>query len=175
MTSYLIAKTMGVGALLCLTSAALAQDEGSPDHLKSLQACQQVVDDTERLACFDAAVSAMVTATETGELRVVDKEDVTKTRRRLFGFSLPDIGIFGGDDEDDELSTLESTITSVRYFRHNALTFRIEEGGLWRIQSAPRRLRRVKSGDKVVFKKAALGSYFIRINGQTGVKGTRIE
>jgi hypothetical protein len=34
---------------------------------------------------------------------------------------------------------------------------------------------RAKPGDKVEFKKAALGSYFIRINGAIGVKGRRIR
>ena len=43
------------------------------------------------------------------------------------------------------------------------------------MSNVPMRLRPPRVGDEVVFKKAALGSYFIRIAGQTGVKGRRIE
>lgn len=150
----------------------------APDYVAALKSCQTLRQNGDRLACFDQAVAAMVTATEGGQVRLVDQEDVRKTRRRLFGFSLPDIGLFGkdSDGEDDELDVLQSTITSVRYTQANAFTFRIAEGdATWQVTNAPSRLRQVQPGDSVEFKKAALGSYFIRINGQTGVKGRRIQ
>ena len=162
-----------IGAPLHAQDAAGAQ----PDYLASLKVCQQLSADSDRLACFDRAVATMVTAAEGGKVRLVDQEDVRKTRRRLFGFSLPDIGLFGDKGgEDVELEVLESTITSVRYTQSDAFTFRIEEGGAtWQVTNAPARLRQVKPGDRVEFKKAALGSYFVRINGQIGVKGRRIQ
>ncbi|MGV2495453.1 hypothetical protein [Pelagerythrobacter aerophilus] len=130
-----------------------------------------------RLACYDAAVKDIVAASDQGELRVIDAEAVRKTRRGLFGFSLPDLGIFGGDDgEKDELDRLETTVSSVRYLTPNSFVFRIAEGdALWQVSDAPRRLLRVESGDPVVIEKAALGSYFIRFDGQNGVKGRRVE
>lgn len=161
----------------CLAIPASAQDDVRPDYIQSLEACQQVSADAARLACMDAAVSAIVTASREGDLRMVDGEDVRQTRRRLFGFSLPDLDIFGGDDgEDDELDMLESTITAVRYTASDAFQFKIAEGdALWQVSNAPARLRRVEVGDAVVFKKASLGSYFIRIDDQIGVKGKRVE
>ena len=51
----------------------------------------------------------------------------------------------------------------------------IAEGSKWQMSNVPMRLRTPREGDAVVFKKAALGSYFIRIAGQNGVKGRRIE
>jgi hypothetical protein len=166
------------GAWFCANAAHAQQPAApQPDYLAALKSCQAVATDAERLACFDRAVATMVTAADGGEVRLVDQEEVRKTRRRLFGFSLPDIGLFGDNDgEDDELDTLQSTITSVRYSRSDAFTFQIEEGGAtWQVSNAPARLRPVKPGDKVEFKKAALGSYFIRINGQIGVKGRRVQ
>ena len=79
----------------------------------------------------------------------------------------------GEDKEASEL--LETTITSVRYLSAKKIRFTTEEGATWEITSAPRRLRTVKAGHSVVFKKAALGSFFIRVNGQMGVKGKRIQ
>lgn len=169
-----------LGGFACLAVAASGQD-GDParvDHLEALKACQQIADPTGRLDCFDRAVSTMVSATEEGELQLVDKDEVTKTRRRLFGFALPDLGIFKGpgDGEDDELDRLQSTITRVVSVRRDTITFEIEEGGVWEITNAKgRTLRAIKPGAPVEFKKAALGSYFIRVSGQIGVKGRRIR
>lgn len=155
---------------------ASAQDAKDQDYLGSLKECQTLTDNTARLACYDGAVSAMVTATNDGDLQIVGREEVKKTRRRLFGFSLPDIGIFGkGDGKDDELDELESVVTSVRRVNGDTFIFEIEEGGQWQITNAPMRLIAPKTGDKVVFKKAAMGTYFVRFNNQIGVKGRRIR
>ncbi|QUL36611.1 hypothetical protein [Erythrobacter sp. JK5] len=142
------------------------------DYLDELRGCQALTENAARLACFDRSVAAMVAATETGDVQIVDREDVRQEKRRLFGFTLPKIGLFG-DGEPDEL--LETTITSVRYFSQRKLRFTTEEGAVWEINAAPRRLAPIETGDPVIFKKAALGTYFIRIDGQMGVKGKRVE
>lgn len=158
---------------------AADDDKDGSEYLDALRACQSEVDPAARLACYDAAVGRVVAATDEGEVRIVDREDVERTRRRLFGFSLPDLGIFGGGDDDDgedaELDMLESTITSARRSGDDWV-FTIEEGdAVWQISNPPMRLARLRPGDKVVFKKASLGSYFIRVNGQVGVKGRRVR
>jgi hypothetical protein len=170
----------GLGACAILTFSAPpahAQDDGAQvpptDYLDTLKSCQAVTEETARLACFDSAVASMVAATEAGDVQIVDREDVRQTKRRLFGFSLPKIGLFGGDDEEGEL--LETTITSVRYMGRRGVRFTTEEGATWEISSIPRRLSRIEVGDPVVFKKASLGSFFVRIDGQMGVKGSRVQ
>jgi hypothetical protein len=179
----LIIPTIAVGALLaCLPATVAAQEEGESGALEPLKACQSESDPGARLACYDSAVGAMVAAEESGELRVVDAEEVRKTRRNLFGFSIPDLGIFGGKDDDsrtgeeNEFDTLETTVADVRYHTPNSFVFRIADGNaLWEVDDAPRRLLQVEPGDPVLIKKAALGSFFIRFNGQSGVKGRRVE
>ena len=169
----------GAAASLFAIAAAplVAQDDaavGQPDYVENLKACQTLTDDVARLACFDSTVGAILAANEAGEVQVIDKEDVRETRRSLFGFSLPQIGLFGGeDDEEDEL--FETTIASVRYLRSNSARFTTSEGAVWELNNIPSRLRTIKSGDTVVFKKASLGFFFVRINGQTGIKGRRVE
>ncbi|MCK0129094.1 type VI secretion protein [Erythrobacter sp. F6033] len=158
-------------------SSAAAQSEDTASdgaNLDGLKVCQKIADNAERLACFDNAVGQIVTATETGELTVINKEDAKKTRRSLFGFALPDIGIFGGgDDEEDEL--FETTITSARYLSGKKIRFTTAEGAVWEMKNVPRRLQQIKSGDKAVFKQASMGTFFVRINGQLGVRGKRVE
>lgn len=173
---------IAVAALLVtVPGVARAQDGGEAGPLDPLKACQAETDPTARLACYDAAVGAVVAAEEQGDLRVVDREMVRETRRGLFGFSIPDFGIFGGDDgdkdeESGEFDTLATTVTGVRYMTPRSFAFRIAEGNaLWQVDEAPRRLLTVEEGDTVEIEKGALSSYFIRFDGQSGVKGRRIE
>lgn len=164
-------------AMALISSAAHAQTDGDgerDDNLTGLKACQGIGDDTARLACFDKAVGEIVTATETGDLTVIGREEARQTRRSLFGFKLPNIGILGGnDDEKDEL--FETTIQSARFIGSRELRLVTAEGAVWELKNIPRRLQPVKPGDTAIFKPGSLGTYFIRINGQLGVRGRRVQ
>ncbi len=155
-------------------SAQDANDEASGDYLEALKACQTITEDAARLECFDTAVGSMVTASEAGDVQVVDREDMRQTRRSLFGFSLPNLGIFGGDDDEEE-ELFTTTITNVRYFSRRHAQFTTEEGAVWEMKNIPRRLRTIDPGDSVEFKEATFGYFFVRIDGQMGVKGRRIQ
>lgn len=169
---------LAVTAVVFAPLGASAQPEvnvADSGQLEALRACRDIAEDSARLACYDSAAGSLTEAVDKGEVQVVDKEDVKEARRGLFGFSLPKIKLFGGGDDGEQLKMLESTITSVRRIRGGYI-FRIEEGdATWQIKNAPMRLRPPEVGDKVVFKKASLGSFFIRIDGQIGIKGTRVR
>ncbi len=150
--------------------------EPTEDYLEALKSCQSVTEDIARLECFDAAVGNIVTATETGDVQVIDREDVRETRRSLFGFTLPDIDLFGGGDEDEEEDELfQTTIESVRYIGRRGARFTTAEGAVWEMSNVPRRMRQIRPGDEVIFREASLGYFFVRIEGQTGVKGRRVQ
>ena len=163
------------GSLLTLVvpHPAYAQEA---DYLAELNACRSIQAEDERLACYDARVAAIVSASDAGDVRVVSREEVRRTRRQLFGTGAPELEILKGDDKDEVvLDLLETTITSARQLSGQSWRFTTAENAVWEISNPPRRIPPIKSGDKVVFKKAALGYYFIRINGQLGVKGKRIQ
>lgn len=165
------------GALLASGASLSAQEtteDAQGDYLESLRACQTIPDNAERLACYDSAVGNIVTASDAGDVQVIDREDVRQTRRSLFGFSLPDLGIFGGDEaEEDEL--FETTIASVRYFGRNSARFTTAEGAVWEMNNIPPRLRTIREGNSVIFRPASFGYFFVRIEGQNGVKGRRVQ
>lgn len=167
---------------LALTAAPLAakdeQDESA--YVAALRACQGKADAAERLACFDTAVASIVSASTEGDVRVVDREEVRETRRKLFGFALPDLGIFGGksDKEDpeqaEEFTNLQTTIAAVKG-SEQAIIIVTAEGAEWQLSEVPARLLRPRVGQPVEIRAAALSSYFLRINGQKGVKGRRVR
>lgn len=161
-----------------LSGAATASDEkkeATVDHLAPLRSCQGLTEDTARLACYDTAVASVMAASSKGQIKIVDESDVRRTRRGLFGFSLPDLGWLGGGDDAPDMDMLDTSILSVRYTGKDAFLFKTKEGATWQVSNAPSRLREVRAGDPVVLKKAAMGSYYIRIRGQVGVKGRRVD
>lgn len=173
-----ISSVAACAALLAVP--ATAQDKAEDKYLDSLRTCQAIADNAERLACFDKAVGTIVAASDSDDLRIVDREEVRETRRKLFGFALPDLGIFGRRDgeqdnaNEDELDVLQTTIASVRP-TGTGYILTTAEGAKWQIDNVPRRLLSPKVGQSLEIRTAALSAYFLRINGQGGVKGRRVE
>lgn len=168
---------IGMAGLCALPGLAHAAEPDRPDdYIGDLAKCQSLTDDPARLACYDEKVAAMVAARDAGTVRLVDREVVRRTRRELFGFALPNIGLLkDSDGASDAMETLQTTITSVRYQKSGDIRFTTEEGALWEIIKPPKRLTQVKAGDSVEFRKASMGTYFIRIGNQMGVRGKRLE
>lgn len=177
------------GLVAILPEPLAAQDASAtdrsaprPDFLDELKRCKLLDDDKERLACFDAKTGEMIAASEAGEVRVVDREEVVQTRRSLFGLNVPEVGVLEKTEQEREKEKregkselFETTITGVRYQSATRAQITTAEGAVWEMNNIPSRLRRIEPGDEAVFKPASLGFYFIRIDGQMGVKGRRIR
>lgn len=185
MKTSLRSAAAGCAALAAVTIAAppLAARDAEPGesaYIKSLRECQAKTDPGERLACYDTAVAAMVAASSEGEVQVVGREEVRQTRRKLFGFSLPDLGIFGGRkdgaerEETEDVTSLQTTIAGVRMVG-SKLVITTAEGAQWQLDEMPARLMKPKVGQPLEIRAGALSSYFLRINGQNGVKGRRVQ
>lgn len=173
------AVTLTTAQIMIGAEPLFAQDgpaKGTADYVEGLKSCQTLTDDIARLACFDTQVSKIVTASDTGEVQVIDREDVRQTKRSLFGFNVPNIKIFGdGRDDAEQDGLFRTTIASVQYLSSRSARFTTAEGAVWEMKDIPRRLRRIEEGDTAEFKGAALGTFFIRINNQLGIKGRRVR
>ena len=165
---------------LALASSAVARDEVTADnsYLEALKACRAESVDANRLACFDKAVASLLAASDEGDLRVVDKEEVRQTRRKLFGFSLPSLGIFGKHGKEkpemEDIDRLDTTVASARR-SSDRLIVTTPEGAVWEVQDPPRRLMTPKPGTKLEIRSGMLSSYFLRFGNQPGVKGRRVQ
>jgi len=175
-----VALSATLAVLAASAPLAAADEKTESSYIKALRGCQSKADAAERLACYDAAVATMLAASSEGEVRVVDKAEVRETRRKLFGFALPDLGIFGGksDKEDpkqtDEFAALQTTITGVRAV-NGTYVLTTAEGADWQIDELPARLMKPKVGQSLEIRAGSLSSYFLRIDGQKGVKGRRVR
>lgn len=146
-------------------------------HLGAIEACRAIQADAARLACFDREAGALVSASRSGELSVVNRADMRTARRSLFGFALPKLPFFAGDKSADEVpDTLDSTIVSAQSIANDRYRIKIAAGdAVWETTESRMNLSAPRAGEKIVISKGALGSYFLRINGQNGVKGRRIK
>jgi hypothetical protein len=164
-------------ALAALSAAAMAKDPPKQSPLVgALQACQAITDNGQRLACYDREAGALLTAASKGDVAVVDKSEVRKARKSLFGFGMPKIPFFSGDDTADVASdTLESTIKSASGIGYGKYRIVIAEGeAVWETTETYGTMRDPRAGDKIVIKRGPLGSYMLRIGSNRGVKGRRV-
>jgi hypothetical protein len=165
-------------AALALPAAAIAAPklpQKRPEALEAVLRCRAITDEQARLACFDAAVASFEQATASREVVVVDRKQVRDTKRSLFGLDLPGLNIFGGgpDDEGTDVSQIEGEVVSAYQDGEGRWVLTLKEGGTWRQINDTMLGRQPKRGSKVVIRRAAMGSYMMRIDNQAGIRARR--
>ncbi|MFO1255036.1 MAG: hypothetical protein U1E37_05135 [Sphingomonadaceae bacterium] len=163
-------------AAALLVSPALAKDKdqpaaAQPQVFQAVVDCRKLAGDAERLACYDRSVDALASAADSKQVLVVDRATTEKTKRSLFGLSLPRIKLFGEND-DVEIEKIESTLTAVSSARDGSAIFVLADGARWKQTDG--RDTFAKAGQTIEIRKGSLGSYFARINGQSGVRVIRL-
>lgn len=175
---------MGFVVSLALATATYApapaqtSPQADPQGLRALAACREISNAEARLACFDREALAIQQALVKGDLIALDREEVRKTRRSLFGFSLPATRLFSKDDgreqsDKETVDNLSAVIKSARQLPRGRWTIELEEGGIW-TQIDDRKLAiHPRPGHKIEIRGAALGSYLANVNGQIAIRVRR--
>lgn len=101
---------------------------------------------------------------------VIDRQQVDETRRNLFGVALPDTGLFGSGND---LSQIETTLTRASVDDSGRWSFVLANGTRWTQTDDYIIARPPRANDKVLIKRAALGSFRLSVGGQPGVKAKR--
>jgi hypothetical protein len=172
-----------VTAALLATAIALSlplaakddKDDGlaRPKLFDDLVACKTIENAEARLACYDANVAALDEAQKSKEIVVTDKAAIKEARRGLFGFDLPKIKIFGGNEE--ELNEVEATLSEAYMNRDGKLTIVLEDGARWSqidsqvVRGSP------KAGSKARIRRAAMGSFFVNIDEKRAIRMKRVN
>jgi hypothetical protein len=174
---------LGGGMVVAMALAALAAGSGlakpkgreaaSNALIDAVAACRSVADEKARLACYDAAGARLAEAVRSKELVVLDRQEIRETRRSLFGFSVPNIPLFRGESGEQE-SKLETTIAGVVPLGGGKWQIKLEDGAVWQTNETRLGLDDPKQGQKIVIQRGTLGNYFLRINGQRGIRGRRV-
>jgi hypothetical protein len=174
----LIAGLVAMGLTSVPMALAAPKVQPRPEIFTRLLDCRSIADSTQRLACYDQQVAAIDTAAQRDEVVVLDKEELKKTRRSLFGFSLPKLPFLSGGDTEDaaeasESHAIESTIATLTSLGYGKWALTIEDGAEWQTTEAlPNRTP--KKGMTVEIKRAAMGSFMLSINGWHPIRAKRV-
>lgn len=156
---------------LVAAALALAADPAPPvPAADAIENCRTVEGDAARLACYDRAAADFSTARAKKDLVVMDRASVRRTKRSLFGFSLPSFNIFGSDDDDaDAVKELNAKIQSAAPFGYGYYTLTLDDGTEWQTTDrspafTPRR------GDAIKIKHGAFGYRASSLGGMVAVR-----
>lgn len=141
--------------------------------MDALNACRTLTEDSKRLACFDRAAKAILTAREDGSLLVLDKARVVERRRARFGLGSDGAALGDAADQATAVRELTSTIQSVGGAQYSRFNLALADGSVWQTVENARFEPRV--GAAITIKAAALGSYKASIAGGTSIKVKRVR
>lgn len=173
MSKYLLAAAAFAGAVSGTAAAKNPIQTQVPPQLQRLLACRSMGDGAARLACFDREAGAAAQGFASGDLVATDRERIRSTKRSLFGLPLPNLGLFGDDGND--VKQVEGVLESTGYNRDGGYTFRLADGARWSQTDSKPFAITPRHGDKVVIKRGTMGSYFLTVGHQPGVKVQRVN
>lgn len=162
--------------------AAPQRQQPRPEIFTNLLQCRSITDNAQRLACFDQQVGAMDAAAQRDEVVVLDKSELNKTRKTLFGFSFPKLPFLGGGDDDEDgdkpkeegVTHIDAVIASVRSLGYGKWQIGLEDGAQWMTTEAVTG-RDPKPGQKIELKRAAMGSFLGKVEGGRAVRMKRVS
>jgi hypothetical protein len=173
-------RIVALAALVVWSSGAAAQDVSGEKVLQSFSRCRGLETPVAQLDCFQNATSALESAVKTKDVTILDRQDIRKARRSLFGFTLPRIGLFSRGDRDSEpddrqeFEELNTSIASLRQIANGRVEMRLaEDDAVW-ITTDPMPFP-PKPGAKIRIRKGALGNYFLMAEGSRSVRGVRLR
>lgn len=140
-----------------------------------LEACSTLKADAERLACFDTLATRVIGQVRGGALTIVDREQVKAVRREAFGFSVPALAGFFQGAEKAEIETVETTVQRVYRTSNRGWGLRLADGSRWEQTDQESLPRDPRVGDTVVIRRAAMGSYLLKVSGMTAFRAKREE
>ncbi len=163
-----------LGTAVSAAAAAPRAHEAAASVITELTACKAVADNAARLACYDAAAGKLAEATAKGDVKIIDREDIRATRRSLFGFELPHVAFFKGDDTAaDTPSEIDTTIKAIGGQAYGKFTITMDDDAVWQTTEPLPRDPRI--GMKVHLKRGALGNYFMTVGSMRSVRAQRVR
>jgi hypothetical protein len=167
-----------LGAVTAVTAASAAEKVSAQKRAQVLQAvvdCRPMTDANARLACYDAAAARLDEAEASGQVVVVDKEQARQVRREVFGLQLPSLDIFshaakGPGAAVEDVDRVTEVVKTASRQADGRWVIELESGAVWRQIDASELANDARAGSKAEIRKAALGSFFMKIDGQPAIR-----
>ena len=173
--------TATVAAVACLALPAAAAAAPKPDKaaqaaiLKALADCRAITDSADRLACFDKTSADLVQAESSGAVVVIDRQQIREARRQAFGFDLAALNFFNRGLTTEEADSLRDEVSAADQRADGRWVLTLKSGAVWREVETDPPNRDPHPGSQVLIKRAALGSFVMKVDGQVAMKVKRVQ
>lgn len=170
-----------LAAILVLAAPAAAAAQARPDEgpratqFEAVAACRTIADSAQRLACFDAAAAQLVEAEKSGDVVVVSRAQAQAARRQAFGFSLPSLSIFDRTGRPEEVDRITAQVERAYQNANAKWVVVLADGAVWEQIDNETVLKKPKAGSRAEIRRAALGSFFMNLDGQRAVRARRVK
>ncbi|MGE5501554.1 MAG: hypothetical protein ACM3W4_06480 [Ignavibacteriales bacterium] len=166
---------MAAGLVLAAAGAAQAapKDLGRAAVLEAVVSCRGVADTAARLACYDAAAARLDEAEAKGDVVILDREQTREARREAFGFSLPSLNVFNRGEEPEKINRATFTVDRAWKSPDDKWVVQLDSGAVWRQTDTTWILKKPHKGSTADISTGALGSYFMKLDGQTAMRAHR--
>ena len=179
------AKPTVLALLALLASAVLAVPPASAKPVdavanptavaKAISDCRKVADRDARLDCYDKASEAFEQAQTSGQVVVVDREQVRAVKRQAFGFSMPSLTLFARGPKEEQVDRITVKLAAAHQELNSRWVMTTEDQAVWRQIDDNELYIPPHAGSTVAIRKASLGSYFCNVDGQNAVRCTRSQ
>ena len=161
----------------CIPFQSTAEELKSP--LSAIYACSSILDDAQRLACFDKNVPVLQVKESKKEFIAIDSEQAKTIERESFGFSLPSLPKFGliNSKDDKSKSSVQTFNVKTLSKTRRGITLTTENNQVWQ-QSSGDSGYIPKNISSVTIKPGAFGTFFAMLKndkGQKSSKGIRVK
>ena len=146
---------------------------GTAAAVSAVLDCRAIADPAQRLACFDKTVGDMAKAETSGELLTLDREQRRSVRRQAFGLNLPSLTIFDRGEKGEDADRLTAKVVSAHKLGDGKWLIQLEGGAIWRQTDDQELLKEPHNGSTAVIKRGTLGSFFMKIDGDSAFRAHR--
>ncbi len=159
-----------VAIVACVGLLGAAAPVTRAPAVQAVMDCRKIADSAQRLACYDDAVAKMTAAESSGDLVTIDKQQRRAARRQAFGVPLPSLAFLDRGEKVEDANRIVATITSSSEDAFGKWTIVLDDGAVWRqiddntLDHAPH------EGSKAEIRRASLGSFFVKIDGQPSLR-----
>ncbi len=141
--------------------------------VQSVLDCRKVPEADARLACFDKAAAGLEASQANGDLVTLDRQQRRTVRRQAFGLTLPSLAMFDRGEKPEDIDRATFKVVSAYRNGDGKWVMRMDDGATWRQIDDNELFREPHAGSTADIRKAALGSFFLKVDGQPAIRAHR--
>ena len=174
--AMILLSLLAAGAALPALAAKPVSPTANPAAVaQAISDCRKLTDRDARLDCYDKATDAFEQAQASGQVVVVDREQVRAVKRQAFGFSMPSLNLFARGPKEEQVDKVEVKLASARQDPTGKWAMTTDEDAVWRQIDTTELYNPPHAGSTMVIRKAMLGSFFCKVDGQTAIRCARSQ